>query len=95
MWSNKRQRIQNWHQYTDKAAGTWPPAVVEGLGVVVQRCICMHARVRAAVCDVIPMLDVLLLAPALATTTAASQLPATTAGIATSASRTSTSSDID
>jgi interleukin-1 receptor-associated kinase 4 len=52
--------FEQMHQFTDEEAGSWPPAVVEGLVAVVQRCICMHARPRAAVRDVIPALDALL-----------------------------------
>jgi serine/threonine protein kinase len=48
------------HQFVDAQAGAWPPAVVAGLAAVAERCICTHARNRATVRDVVPLLDDIL-----------------------------------
>ena len=43
--------------YVDARAGAWPPAVVAELVAVAQRCICMHARPRASVREVMAQLE--------------------------------------
>ena len=43
--------------YVDARAGAWPPPVVAELVAVAQRCICMHARPRASVREVMPQLE--------------------------------------
>jgi hypothetical protein len=58
--------FQDMQQFVDAQAGAWPPAVVTGLAAAAERCICMHARNRAAVRDVVPLLDGLLPAAPLA-----------------------------
>jgi hypothetical protein len=52
--------FEDMQQFADARAGAWPVAVVEGLAAVAERCICMHARNRAAVRDVLPRLDGML-----------------------------------
>jgi serine/threonine protein kinase len=52
--------FEDMQQFVDVRAGAWPAAVVEGLAAVAEQCICMHARNRAAVTNVVPRLDGLL-----------------------------------
>jgi hypothetical protein len=52
--------FEDMQQFVDVRAGAWPAAVVEELAAVAEECICMHARNRAAVRDVLPRLDALV-----------------------------------
>jgi hypothetical protein len=56
-------RFGEMQQHTDARAGAWPPAAVAGLAAVAERCICMHARTRASVREVVAQLDALLAPP--------------------------------
>jgi serine/threonine protein kinase len=77
-------------QHTDPRAGAWPPAAVAGLAAVAERCICMHARARASVREVVAQLDALLAPPADTAPWAAGGLPRRSMGSLGSSSTTTT-----